>query len=120
MSDELIKQLIEIIKSTNNFVLSQAPDVARQIVTMGRIIEPVEFLFGLVLIFGSVYAFKYTDTQVKNNEWDEIAWVPFGIGCLCALIGGLITTTCQFECTIKAWFAPKLYLLEYLSHLVRK
>ena len=109
MLEELITQLVE-----------QALDVAQQIVVVGRISSLLELLGCLVGIICVLLAFRITDKRVNARDWDGEAWILVGLGGVVALLiclwGGVEAT----DAAVKSWFAPKLYLLEYLSNLIKK
>lgn len=120
MTDELIKRLIMTIDGTQAFVLDQVPDVARQALLFARVEKPLDLLICLGVLFGVWKLFKLTEHKVSECNWDGGAWILVSIGGGLAAIYGFCYGVCSLQESIKVWATPKLYLLEYLSHLAKQ
>ncbi len=51
MNKELLEQLLGIIKGGKDFVLSQAPDVVRQMITYNRIISSIALVISIAALW---------------------------------------------------------------------
>lgn len=104
MDEKVVSSLVDIIKSSKDFVLSQVPEVAKQIILMGRISDVIAvtvFIASLALV-----AF------FQDEFWQMV----FGFG---AAISGIISIFALYD-FIETFVAPKLYLLDYLARLISK
>lgn len=121
LSDVTVKaltQLMETASSVKAFTLEQAPDVLKQIVIMGRI----EYSIYIGLSFLTIAILAIIGIYVKfisSEEYDEGFYIPFTM--LSVVLGALsVGVICnvmhEFVC---AWFAPKVFLIETVSHYIR-
>lgn len=120
MTDQLIKEVLEIVRSSKDFVLAQAPELAREVVYYARVENAVEVLLGVVGIVIIFFGYRKVRAKVDSGEWDDELAYPLSF--IVALFGGIgsIVAICDgISDGTKAFLAPKLYLLEYLSHLVK-
>lgn len=120
MKEEALKEVLNIIQSTKYFVLEQAPDLAKDIVSYGRIFSLFELSISIFLVVFTVLFFKFTKKRVKNNDWNDDCWMPISIIGTIVIIIGVISSIVNVEQAILAWCAPKMYLLEYVGSILRK
>lgn len=118
-AQELMKWLLETLQQAKAFVLEQAPALAREIIAFGRIYETAQFaLAAAILGVGLWYlVFRLASTiKLLDSEEDEIlAGVRLLIQGVACPVVGLIATSVTTRGVVLVWFAPRLYLLEYLS-----
>lgn len=108
IEDALLVEITKIIQSSKDFVLSEAPDIARQIVLMGRIEQSLLLIFNII---GLLAILKWALWVKKQDSYHvEMQWAG-----LC-VIGPILTLTfCFFLMgTISVWLTPKLYILNEL------
>ncbi len=118
-SDELVNQLTEIIKSSKDFAVAQAPDVARQMI-IAELIECGYVLCALVaviLIWRKILGWfklqKDKDRYFDANDAKALTWVV-GTIALAILIPMAFVYCCN---SIEALVTPKLFILQQLKHL---
>lgn len=118
MNEAVAKELLNWLQGTRTFVLEQAPDLAKEIVAWGRVESALGILLGLIILGGaSILGYWGRKIWLKDNWADCLVlfWI-FGV-----ILGtvGVAVTLCNFSNFAEATFAPKIYLLEYLGHLLK-
>jgi hypothetical protein len=119
---DVIKFLLEWAKSTQGFILEQAPLIVREAIAYGRAYETW-------LIVGSFLAAVTGLTIIHRNrkkaEYDFEA-MPVNYESV-KTIGGVALSALSitvflinFPDFLKAWFAPRLYLIEWASDIIQK
>jgi len=119
--DELVAFLTESVQQGKDFILEQAPEVAQEIVFQCRwestfycVIASVCVVVGLIGLQRLRKKGDPEDLFAMGNEVPLLAgflliWLVFaGSICLAMVI---------IPQTIKAWFCPKLIILDYLAQL---
>lgn len=116
--NETALELIKIIKSTQSFVADQAPDVARQMLLRGAFDAWMYLGLGL-LFFGIVVVILFLVYR-EYKKSDDIYDIRGGsILALMLLIVTVVLACSNVSTLYKIKYAPKVYLLEELSDLVR-
>ena len=118
---EILKKGLEVAEKSGNFVIEQAPDLVKQLITYKTIEASIYVLIEITLIYLIVRYIKYL--HKKNNEdSDFIVDNEFHItGMIITLIMGIILFFVfinDISDLIKLIFAPKIYLLEYIAQLL--
>lgn len=117
-SVELAAWLLETLKEAKGFVLDQAPSFAQEIVQYGRIWHPLMVLLALAAIAAYIKWWypRSRDAWINtNNEFHAIAGGVSGV-----VIGavGIIVAVDNISPAIKAWIAPRLYLLDQVAQFL--
>jgi hypothetical protein len=125
MNEQLQKQLAEYlaalsatVKSGSDFVLEQAPLLVQEKVVYGRVIETALLIAGVGAVCFAVWVFKKGWTYEADSYMDDtrlMLTIP-------AVIGGVvatIATVTQMSAVAMVWFAPRLYILEWVVGMVR-
>ena len=118
---EILKKGLEVAEKSGNFVIEQAPDLVKQLITYKTIETSICVLIEITLMYLIFIYFKYL--YKKNNEdSDFIIYDEFHI------IGMIITSLMgiflffafitDISNLIQLIFAPKIYLLEYIAKLL--
>lgn len=112
-ASKLLEDLRLLLEKGNQFVLEEAPPLAKEIVTYGRVVHILWIIIALMIAF-SVYKLA---PKVKE-AWKDLDNVFMGVGGLIYCGGGTIVSVvmilCNVESAVKVWFAPRLYLLDYV------
>lgn len=130
MNPELQKELLTWLSSMReaaqggiNFALTQAPLVVQEKVLYGRITATAWLVFSLgVLLFGSywtrrVWTWIWAESKKRDFDGGEVfASVAVTATCVIAPLG--FVCSC-FDEAVKLWFAPRLYIVEWLSGLLK-
>ena len=118
---EILKKGLEVAEKSGNFVIEQAPDLVKQLITYKTIETSICVLIEITLMYLIFRYFKYL--YKKNNEnSDFISDNEFHVG-------GIIITFVlslflffvfiyDISNLIQLIFAPKIYLLEYIALLL--
>lgn len=113
-----ITGLRETAEKVNGFVLEQAPEVAKEIIMVGRAWHTSVFVACLTaLIVLAVWTRRHWDDFGRGfgavpNAWTLGALLSFfGMPTLFAFV------FIEFTHVITAWFAPRLYLIGELAEL---
>ena len=123
MNDQLQTQLANIltsistgIQATGSFVLEQLPDVAQQALVYGRITNTIGLVVALILLVVTISYIRWV-RRLSYNDYG-----PRDVPIILAMMGALITTIAlgaAVPATVLVWFAPKLWLLQQFSQLVK-
>jgi hypothetical protein len=128
--NDALSELVGALKSTKAFVIKEAPSVLKEIVTYHRVLYTIQFLFALSFIAGAFILFhngycvphdvkfsEYNQVMIENG-YSFLAYAMW-VGSAVSLIVGLCSTGCMFEDFLKIWFAPKVFLIEYIKRQIR-
>ncbi len=120
---EILTGIADNVGQLKDFAVEQLPDVAQQYIEYGRVLETTVFLIvcalNIVAIKICIWGAKEIRTKGKNGDYCE----PLEVMSL--LLGGfaslfLITILlCQIKPFFMVWFAPKIYLLQGISSLIK-
>ena len=118
---EILKKGLEATEKTGNFVIEQAPDLVKQLITYKTIETSICVLIEITLMYLIVRYFKYL--YKKNNEdSDFISDNEFHIAgmIITSLIGLFLFFVFINDISnlIQLIFTPKIYLLEYIAKLL--
>ena len=123
MNDQLQIQLANIlasistgIQATGSFVLEQLPDVAQQAVVYGRITNTIGLVVALILLVVTISHIRWARRLTYNDYGRRDGPITL------AVVGVFLTTTALYAAvpaTVLVWFAPKLWLLQQFSQLVK-
>ena len=118
---EILKKWLEVAEKSGNFVIEQAPDLVKQLITYKTVETSICVLIEITLMYLIVIYFKYL--HKKNNEDSSFIEVnSFHIGgmliSLVVAIFMFIAFIADISNLIQLIFAPKIYLLEYIAKLL--
>jgi len=109
-----------------DFAATQLPDIAIQYITFYRTVYTVQLAIGLILfIFGLYCIFRvgifdsWKRGKDKWGYWADFRQGAMGMGVISTLVGFLITIF-NFRDTVMVWFAPKIFLINTISELIKK
>ena len=118
---EILKKGLEVAEKSGNFVIEQAPDLVKQLITYKTVETSICVLIEITLMYLIVIYFKYL--HKKNNEDSSFIEVnSFHIGgmliSLVVAIFMFIAFITDISNLIQLIFAPNIYLLEYIAKLL--
>ena len=118
---EILKKGLEAAEKSGNFVIEQAPDLVKQLITYKTIETSICVLIEITLMYLIFRYFKYL--YKKNNEdSDFISDNEFHItGMIITSLMGIFlffAFITDISNLIQLIFAPKIYLLEYIAKLL--
>lgn len=113
---EYLAKMLASAEKGADFAIEQAPLVAQEVVAYGRATQTAYLVFFAALLVATAYAAYRFARFLKNNNW-ELS--PFGMLFVIPVIVGFIGFGSHIEPFFKSWFAPRLYLIEYIKDLVK-
>ena len=143
MNEQLQAQFIQIIQSVSesaasakNFVLSELPDVAQQVINWYLFKSVFENSIALICIIFAIYLliklFQVPVTKSKANKFQLFCYeftrdgeikelMPTVLIPVAAIIICIVISIYNFnlDC-FKILIAPKLWLIEYTTHILRR
>lgn len=113
---EMLQWLKELVEKGGDFVMQQAPPLAAEIVTYGRVTNSLAVL---ALIPAAILLKLYIPRIGKAIDEDDDGLVVVKMALVIVVgilgVGLFVANLDQF---LKAWFAPRLYLIDYLGKLL--
>jgi hypothetical protein len=113
MSQEQIQQLLDWLQKGGTWVADQAPDLARQLLRW-KLAENVVVMIACLIVFYGIYRFvKWQWEAIEEGE--PLVMLPIGLGVMNSslFLIGLIDA-------LKILLAPKIFLIEYLTGLLKR
>ena len=118
---EILKKGLEAAEKSGNFVIEQAPDLVKQLITYKTVETSICVLIEITLMYLIFIYFKYL--YKKNNEDSD--FIPenafHGVGIIITSLMGIFLFFVfinDISNLIQLIFAPKIYLLEYIAQLL--
>ena len=118
---EILKKGLEAAEKSGNFVIEQAPDLVKQLITYKTVETSICVLIEITLMYLIFIYFKYL--YKKNNEDSD--FIPenafHGVGIIITSLMGIFlffAFITDISNLIQLIFAPKIYLLEYIAQLL--
>ena len=118
---EILKKGLEAAEKSGNFVIEQAPDLVKQLITYKTVETSICVLIEITLMYLIFIYFKYL--YKKNNEDSD--FIPenafHGVGIIITSLMGIFLFFVfinDISNLIQLIFAPKIYLLEYIAKLL--
>lgn len=121
-SEQLLLNMISTLESTGEWIAGEIPLVIGELLKWTIVSEFIDFLFGVLLI-GVICYFVYL-MLVRKYKWQVKMWketdgihlIPV---CLAWIIVALVSSIFINITWLKAWIAPRVFLLEYAASLVK-
>ncbi|MFN7302069.1 MAG: hypothetical protein ACK5U7_11415 [Bacteroidota bacterium] len=120
--DQLLDYLTETLKSGVDFAGTQIPLLARDIALYGAYSNWAYCLVILLLLLGCFLLFRRCYHVARLPASTEDARFVHGLGCVISTIASIVLIICFFPClddAVKATFAPRVYILEYVADLIK-
>jgi quinol-cytochrome oxidoreductase complex cytochrome b subunit len=118
--DQYLQEILTYIKESHNFVSEQAPLVVHDIILRAYIDATVGIVFFTSLSVVLYFIYKYLDKKEKESNYEECGCF---IGKILVIIGFILNAMiifCNIENMLIAYFAPKAYLIDFLSKIIQK
>ena len=120
MNEDLQKQLAEMLAKLAGaaeqgmaFAGDQIPPLVAEKILLGRVTSTVWLLVGAVLLYIGI-GFTRRLWSWAHEEIDDEAVLVAILGTAASLAPGSATMLVAGEIALKAWFAPRLYIVEWL------
>ena len=118
---EILKKGLEVAEKSGNFVIEQAPDLVKQLITYKTVETSICVLIEITLMYLIFRYFKYLYKKTNENS-DFISDNGLHVGAIIITSALIIFLFFVFiydiSNLIQLIFAPKIYLLEYIAQLL--
>ena len=117
-SEAIMDSLGKTISSAVDFSKEQIPDIAYQYIAFERAYTSVTLLCGIAFIVLALFLTRYA----LNTKWSRDLDTKLGLSAIagvCSGIIGLITFFASLKVFLLVWFAPKVFLLQSLTSLIK-
>ena len=127
---EILVWLKEAAQGGADFAAEQAPLVCQEIVAYGRVYHTA-WIAIIFVLWSTVVMFLWLNIRkvTRDDSWDDSELTPQGVR---GLVGSIVFAIATFVLSIEggtgifshgkdamlAWFAPRLYIVEYISDLL--
>lgn len=114
---ELLAKLMDVASDATKWAGSQIPPLVQEKIMLGRVVESAWMLaaavFAFVIIRASVRFWPRALQLTKDGD-DPVVVVPvLGVGL------GFVVLMIRLEAFALVWFAPRLYIVEWLKSMVK-
>lgn len=125
---ELITSVLESLDEAKDFVLSELPDVIQQLLMWKMAEGSILVLIGLALSFIAYQILKPSHWVLGDylNKCRYSSSLDMNVkGFICLIAGGLssmvgpLMVAHNLMTPLQIWIAPKVYLIEYASALIK-
>lgn len=128
MKEELQLKLVEILTSiqsaagkASDFALSELPDIAQSYLTYGRVEVTAWLLLALFLVGYGIHICGRAGKEVSKPmaQQNDAIMIFGGISGIASVVVGFIVLMATISNFFLVWFAPKVWLLKELAHLLK-
>lgn len=117
---DIIHQATSGAAAAKNFLVEQAPDVVRQLVTFNLAYHIALIVIALVIAIASVLAARKVYDMIRGSDDNDGAAMPLAVFlAIVASMAWVPMFAIGLRETLELWLAPKVWLIEYAAHLVR-
>ena len=110
----------QVTSKTIDFASEQIPDVVHQLLMYNLVKELVWVGISFGVIAGVVKGWFVLRKAVGASDFfDEESLIAYSIMGFFVSVGFFISGMCSIMAALKIYVAPKLYLIEYVAHLIR-
>lgn len=108
-TNKLANELAEIVKSSKDFALAQAPDIVQQMLYYNKIEAILSIGAGIILLIVTIILAYYA---IQDSE-PALGFISFFVGII-----AIILTICNSLTLFCMVCTPKYYLLQQLRYLI--
>jgi len=114
MNTAQINELLEYLKDGKDFVVNQSSQYAEQLIKIGIYGNIIYSLISLLVIIASIFAFYRIKSD--SGSCDDMPFEKrFLLGII--LIFSMASFFCSLSGALKAFYVPKVYILESLTKI---
>ena len=121
ISDQLVTKALEYLKSAEAFAKAEVPAYLQEVVTYHIYSNVVAIILNLFLFSIACYLLLVINKDLKRDHvlhTDNLG-VPVGILSGIGVPVTFICMCCSFMQGLKAIIAPRMFLIEYFSNLIK-
>lgn len=116
--NKFVSEMLVMLQDARAFAGREIPEICREVIVYGRAKETAYAVIGLVFLVLAGKAFLVAWRKDGSKEMD--AQFALGMGGVLGTLVGCLVLGNSLNGALLAWFAPRLYLIEYFSKLVSK
>lgn len=119
--DQAVEKVASYVEAGAEFAVAQAPLLVREIINWEIAFRCGVAFVALVGFALGLWAFRYIYAQAHSDRYQRYSDSAV-LGMVAAggvAVGGLATFVCNTFALVKVLVAPRLFLLEYFSNLVK-
>ena len=119
-ANEALRLIIDNAAAAKDFILAELPDVVQQLL-IWKFCESLACCVPAILIVVAIIAWvrfvKKRWQKIKENE--PVVFFGGILSCVTIIVGLLISIKLINLTWLQIWLAPKIYVIEYASNLVK-
>ncbi len=119
MLHDYLQKILESAEKGADFVMEQAPEVAKEIVAYGRATSTIPVVACAVVFIAGVVACRMLWKRLPAGERSIDDMRPIALFALVPSLLSVVVAVHYIDDLSKVWFAPRLYLIEYIRTLLR-
>jgi hypothetical protein len=124
-ADTIMDSMARTVERASSFAAEQVPDIALQYVAFGRASLTTYVVIGLIIL--SIGIWLAVRVAIMNSRgypefdygWDDRRAGAMVSGLVGIMVGGVVFLH-NLNNFIMVWVAPKIWLINEISHLVKK
>jgi hypothetical protein len=117
-SDAIMQSISGSISSAVEFSKDQIPDIALQYIAFQRVYSSTLILCVLLMVAFAVYLLRYASTTKWTKDLDTRIALNWIGGTIFGVLG-MILFFANLKALLLVWFAPKVFLLQSLTSLIK-
>lgn len=114
--NKFIIEMTEMLGSMKGFAQNKLPAICSEVLVYNKVMSLLGILLSLIFLSCSYIFFSHW-SEIAHNKYDnnETWWIPIIVfGAI-----GIIILLATLASAVKLYFAPKVFLLEYWTNLVK-
>lgn len=127
MNPDLQKQLAEMLAKLTDattgaatWAQTQVGPLVQEKIAFGRAWETTSLLMAIALAVFLGYLCKRSWQKAKDDDYDNPCWPIAGVMTLLGVLGMFFGIADTLQSFLMVWFAPRLYIVEWLKSMVTK
>lgn len=120
-ADAIFASIGTAVGKATDFAAEQIPDIAVQFIAYNRIyLTSIIVIALLVLLVQQIVVIKWAKKGIAKDDYNGDGYI-FAYFASTLITGGftLVPVFANFKDLILVWFAPKIFLIEQMVHLVK-
>lgn len=123
-ADSIFESIANAVNKATTFAAEQIPDIAMQYVAYGRATTSAYIAIGLIVFIIGTWLFVRVGIMNSRkypltHSWDDRRSGAVMAGIPMSVIGSSMILK-ELNAFLMVWFAPKIWLLTELAHLIKR
>lgn len=116
---QLVDGAKQVTAESIDFALTQVPDLIHQLL-LWKVADATVGIVAMTLLIAVFFKFLPKVVAFSKEDRDPSALVAYSVfGGVILVIGPAVSIFWNVSLILKIWLAPKIYLIEYVSELVK-